>query len=106
MVRRDDREGRRKGKRGSLSVSLWLIDGAAVRPVKEREEKVAAAILGFGGEEELAQWFLGSAEVKREEEKEKAVRRCGLSPEVMVKGGGRGGAEVMVMEVMVAGKRQ
>ncbi|QHO56793.1 Pentatricopeptide repeat-containing protein [Arachis hypogaea] len=55
-------------------------------------------------EEELALWFLGSAEVRRGEEEEKGARRCGLSPEVVVKGGGCGGAEMM--EVMVAGKRQ
>ena len=63
-------------------------------------EKVAAAALGCGGEVEPALRFLGSAEVRRGEEEEKGVRRCGLSPEVMVKGGGCGGAEVMVMEVM------
>ncbi|XLR68725.1 hypothetical protein S83_019397, partial [Arachis hypogaea] len=50
--------------------------------------------------EELALWFLGSAEVRRGEEKEKGARRCGLSPEAVVKGGGCGSAEVMVMEVM------
>ncbi|KAL4289146.1 hypothetical protein AHAS_Ahas19G0357000 [Arachis hypogaea] len=37
MVRPDDREGRRKGKRNSSSVLLWLVDGAAVRPVRERD---------------------------------------------------------------------
>ncbi|XLU80394.1 hypothetical protein S245_003814, partial [Arachis hypogaea] len=50
--------------------------------------------------EELALWFLGSAEVRKGDEEEKGARRCGLSPEVVVKGGGCGGAEVMVMEVM------
>ncbi|XLT78761.1 hypothetical protein HN873_000514, partial [Arachis hypogaea] len=48
MVRRDDREGRRKGERGSSSVSLWLVDGTAVRPVREREEKVAELEFGQG----------------------------------------------------------
>ncbi|XP_016185196.1 protein FAR1-RELATED SEQUENCE 5-like [Arachis ipaensis] len=38
--------------------------------------------------------------MRRGEEEEKGAWRCGLSPEVMVKGGGCGGAEVMVMEVM------
>ncbi|RYR24153.1 hypothetical protein Ahy_B02g057656 [Arachis hypogaea] len=56
-------------------------------------------------EEELALWFLGLAEVRRGEEEEKGARRCGLSPEVVVKGGGCGGAEVMVMEVMVMVKK-
>ncbi|XLT24549.1 hypothetical protein HN873_055841 [Arachis hypogaea] len=69
-------------------------------------EKVAAAALGFSGEEELVLWFLGSMEVRRGEEEEKGARRCRLSPAVVVKGGGCGDAEVMVMEVIVAGKRQ
>ena len=44
--------------------------------------------------------------MRRGEEEKKVARRCELLPEVVVKGGGCGGAEVMVMEVMVAGKRQ
>ncbi|RYQ93572.1 hypothetical protein Ahy_B09g099838 isoform B [Arachis hypogaea] len=42
MVRPDDREGRRKGKRNSSSVLLWLVDGAAVRPRRSPPTRISS----------------------------------------------------------------